>query len=230
MNLVLRNIIASDRFPPALLFCGQKGSGRASAAREFAYAASCDGDPKPCHQCVSCRANDFGEGCRIVDVATLFADETEKNRTASFRDILARHRQTHQLRRCIAIIESAPLLNETMQAAMLKAIEEPCPGVSYVLIVESPDDVTATIRSRALSVRFPPPVSGGDVKEAEKFLLSPPPRGSKRNDILEKLGKIIPVAAAAKPAWREALLDLDRAVDSNAHVGLSFAHFRARVR
>lgn len=152
---LLKRLLDSGRVPPALLFSGPRGVGRSTTARAFALAASCE-EGIGCGACAACRANRFDEGCRTLDIAAFFEDEAEKNRVRSLRAELAGHAIAHALKYLVVVVENAPLMNDSMQAAFLKAIEEPPPGVCYILIVESPTQVVATIRSRALTIRFRP--------------------------------------------------------------------------
>jgi DNA polymerase-3 subunit delta' len=275
----LKELLASGRVPPALLFTGPRGVGRATTARAFALAASCDRG-SGCGECPACRANRFGEGCRVFDIAALFSDEGEKNRVRALRVELAAHASAHALRFLVIIVENAPLMNDSMQAAFLKSIEEPPVGVCYVLIVESPTQLLPTIRSRALTVRFRPlsddllerilfeegrPTPASDAGSAtaveavsdagfvsladgslerareliaagmtphelvRKHLLDAAPGRMPRRDLLERLLVAIPVAAKIRPEWSEALLDLDRAIAANAHIGLALSVFRRRI-
>lgn len=54
------------------------------------------------------------------------------------------------------IISSAHLMNEASQNALLKNLEEPPPGVIFILITPYPNRLRETIRSRCWSINFDP--------------------------------------------------------------------------
>lgn len=56
----------------------------------------------------------------------------------------------------IVIISSAHLMNEAAQNALLKNLEEPPPGVVFILITSFPERLRETIRSRCWNVNFDP--------------------------------------------------------------------------
>lgn len=221
-------MVVSGAIPPAMIFTGPDGSGRCDSARAFAYALSCE-KRTGCGSCSACRANDFGEGYRVIDIAAIFDDEAEKNKTTALRRILATHSRTHQLRHCIVVIRNADRMNDQMQASVLKTIEEPAPRVSYIFIVPSRRTLAATIRSRSVLLTFAPREIPLD-KSLEAFLLSPPPKNKKRAEILDELRRAIPAAAARHPHWKKALLALDESVTANAHLQLAFSVFRSSIR
>ncbi len=54
------------------------------------------------------------------------------------------------------IIESAHLMNESAQNALLKSLEEPPQGVIFILITSYPERLRETIRSRCRKINFDP--------------------------------------------------------------------------
>jgi len=149
----LESLARGERMPSALIFSGPEGCGRLASARALAYALSCE-SRTGCGRCAACRANDFGEGYGVIDIAALLREE--KNKVAILRRELAAHALAHSLRRYLAIIDHADLMSDEMRATMLKAVEEPPERVSYVLLVSSLGRLSATLRSRAVVVRFAP--------------------------------------------------------------------------
>lgn len=228
---ILERMIVSQRIPPSMIFSGPDDSGRLAAARAFAQALSCEKPSgiHPCEKCAACRASSFGQAFDVIDIGAIMDDEAEKNKTVALRRACAPHSRTHELKHFAAILTHAERMNDSMQATMLKTVEEPSPGVFYIFIVNSPRDLASTIRSRSITVPFPW-VSRKTDDPFESFLLSPPQKGVKRAEILKKLKLVLPTAAEKNPQWREPLLDLDRAISSNAHIGLAFSVFRSRVK
>lgn len=255
----LAGLARGERMPSALIFSGPEGCGRLPSARALAYALSCE-SRTGCGRCAACRANDFGEGYGVIDIAQLLKEE--KNKVALLRRELAAHALAHSLRRYLAIIDHADLMSEEMRATLLKAVEEPPERVSYVLIVSSLGRLGATLRSRAVVVRFAPlaasvlarllpgakenellAYAGGSLTVAARLQSGPATlaelrksffalagrKNATRQEILEEMRLLVPVLARACPAWREPLLELDRAVAENALMKLAFEHFAAQV-
>ncbi|MEK8023814.1 MAG: AAA family ATPase [Candidatus Hydrogenedentota bacterium] len=264
---ILRSHLATRRIPPTFLFSGPDGVGRALTARAFALALSCEKGtgcaPGSSGSCASCRANSTGEGIRDVDIALLRADETEDNKSAALRRILASHTRTHLLPWLVVIMEHADSMTDSMHSVMLKTAEEPPAGVCYVMLTTSLGNFSPALRSRAAIVRFgplsedalrsilPPETSAspllhcanGSVSTAtllasqysseedllDKVFFRVELRKRKRVDVLRELSWAVPAAARLRPAWKEALLELDRHARANALLPLAFEVFRNRV-
>lgn len=254
---MLAAMLRAERYPGALLFAGPEGSGRKPAALALAAAASCR-ERFGCGLCPPCRAFAAGDGYRVLDVAAL---RLEEKQVEALREELSRHSLAHDRRRFIVVIEHAELLSDVMQATLLKAVEEPPPRLSYVLLAPSPAALLPTLRSRAVVVPFQPlapslmadllrregvtapewlmPLAGGSLAAArnlaaaaeqpadlpEAFLRLKDRKGVKRAELLQDLQLWIPALARLKPAWKPALLALDRAVAQNASTKLAFAVF-----
>lgn len=152
---LLTAMVEEDRFPPALLFVGPPSVGKRLSARALGWAAGC-ADRTACGRCAGCRANAYGEGLREFDLAAVFADNSIEIKVAALREFLADQARAHSMPRRIVILERADLLNDEMQAALLKSIEEPPPRVTFVLVTQTVSSLTATIRSRSLFVRYRP--------------------------------------------------------------------------
>ena len=171
---LLTRFLQSDRLPPAFLFAGPDGVGKRHAARLFARALSCL-DKTACGRCEACRANEFGEGLREIDVVALVGDESIRNKAVAFRAEIFSHGVAHRLARFVVIIDAADRLNDTMQAALLKAIEEPPPRTHYLLVSAAAGELTATIRSRCVGVRFRPLVAAAIEKILAHAAMAAPP-------------------------------------------------------
>jgi DNA polymerase-3 subunit delta' len=150
---VLSRLIRSDRLPPAYLFSGPDGVGKRHAARLFASALNCD-ERRACGLCAACREEAFGEGYREITVAALLSDESIKNKAAAFRAEIASHSSARSATRFIIVLDGAERLTDVMQAALLKAIEEPAARTHYILVAGSESELMRTIRSRCVRLRF----------------------------------------------------------------------------
>ncbi len=146
-------IVKSGRLPPALLFVGPQGVGKALAALFLAEALSCperlDGDA--CGHCPSC----------IQVKRQLYPDlllvESEKRQIKidqirelqdfiSFAPVVGDRR--------IVIIKDAHLLNPIAANALLKTLEEPFASVSFILLSHRHNLLPATVLSRCLVLPF----------------------------------------------------------------------------
>ena len=149
----LGRLIASDRFPHALIISGPVGSGRRTLARAIAAALVCEGgENTPCGVCENCRRVKEGifpdlhivapdEGKSLIPVAKIREMRTEMSLSAV------------EAGRRIFIIEDADAMNTAAQNALLISLEEPPDGVFILLITESEEALLTTVKSRAQTVR-----------------------------------------------------------------------------
>jgi DNA polymerase III subunit delta' len=150
---MLKNMVASDRVPHALLFTGLEGVGKSLVARTLAAALLCSGDATPCGECASCRALEQGAH---PDLTVLPSDGTslkiDQMRELQRQAALAPY---HRDRR-VFIIEDADRLTPPAAASLLKILEEPPEGTVFILTAVSPYVLLPTIVSRCLSMTFHP--------------------------------------------------------------------------
>jgi DNA polymerase III delta' subunit len=162
----LKDLVASERVPPALLLQGPRGVGKASAALAFHAALNCSKrKTDSCGECPSCRsiANQTDPDLQRIDAqyqAGLRDEDSEKQR--SIRIDTMRHAiekaslRSFQGRWKTAVVEDAHLLEIAAANAMLKTLEEPPPKTVWVLTTHRPGDLLGTIRSRCQTVNFGP--------------------------------------------------------------------------
>lgn len=162
----LKELAASQRVPPALLFQGPRGVGKASAAGALYAALNCTKrKTDACGNCPSCTTAAGGVDADFhrIDAAYqagLRAEDKAKQR--SIRIDTIRHAietvgmRSFQGRWKAAVVEDAHLLEISAANAMLKALEEPPPKTVWILTTHRPGDLPATIRSRCRTVSFGP--------------------------------------------------------------------------
>lgn len=132
------------------LFVGPPGVGKAVAARLFAAAQLC---PDACGTCSVCS--------RVLrgihpDVQT-FEPEGYTYRVEMIREVVASSSLSPlEAERRVFIVEDADRITERSQNALLKALEEPNPRVSWVLLADSLDPFLPTILSRCSIIEFAP--------------------------------------------------------------------------
>ena len=146
IRTVLSRTAATNRIAAAYLFSGTRGVGKTTLARIFAKALNCRTapTPEPCNQCRLCRQITIGSA---VDVAEIDG--------ASNRGIEQARRLKEDVgyapmegRYKIIIIDEAHMLTREAFNALLKTLEEPPPGVTFIMATTEPHKFPATIVSR----------------------------------------------------------------------------------
>lgn len=153
----LQTLLAEDRMPHALLFCGPEGTGKRRLAGVLAAALLCSSvEGRPCGHCDSCRSMqadthpDFylvepesrGKSARSIRIEQIRAMETEIARVP----ILAARR--------VVLIDEAELMNEAAANSLLKTLEEPSGQTVFILVTSARSSLLDTIISRCTPVNF----------------------------------------------------------------------------
>lgn len=156
----LTRAVTTDRLPHAYLFEGPSGVGKHSAARALAKAALCH--DKPHKGCSSCRACSRIEAGLHPDVRC-FEPRAEGSRNIQVEFVRNEILKVAQFApfegpRAFLIFPEAdvsfPEVHPEGANALLKTLEEPRPGVCFILLSERPDRLLSTIRSRCQRLRF----------------------------------------------------------------------------
>lgn len=131
----------------AWLITGPPGSGRSTAATNFAAALVCPEDG--CGVCQACRTAPLGGHSDvevIVPEGLIYSidDTRELVRRSSMAPVESPWR--------VIVIEDADRLGERAVNVLLKSLEEPTPHTVWVLCAPSTEDVLPTIRSRTRHV------------------------------------------------------------------------------
>jgi DNA polymerase-3 subunit delta' len=138
----------------ALVLVGPRGVGKATFARGLACAMLCPQAPgRGCGECPTCRRVLLGHH---PDVDWLTPDG--KAGQISVDAARACHvRQAHapyEASRHVIVVDPADALGEGAGNALLKTIEEPRPGIHFVLLTTNLQGVLPTILSRSLPIRL----------------------------------------------------------------------------
>lgn len=174
------------RPPHGLLFKGSKGIGKFDLAMDFARSLLCqhpDQDGFACGKCPSCHW--FSQGshpdfCLLQPEAlSMDAEEGDDVKPASgkkpSRQISVDQvrgladfsgMSAHQGGRRVVVIHPAEAMNTNAANALLKSLEEPPPGMLFILVSHKPQQLLPTILSRCLAFALPAP----DVGSAEHWL------------------------------------------------------------
>jgi DNA polymerase-3 subunit delta' len=146
---VLKEAVAAERVTHAWLFTGPPGIGKLHTARVFAAALNCpsggDGTCDTCRRILRGVHPDVhvivpeGDNLLVEDVRAV---REEASRTH------------HEAPTAVFILDEADRLTEAAANALLKVLEEPPPGVVFVLVARSPEALVDTVPSRARTLPF----------------------------------------------------------------------------
>jgi DNA polymerase III delta prime subunit len=129
---ILEGIAKSDRVAGAYLFLGPPGVGKKEAAGKFA-------------ELLGCKKQDH----------FVIAPATSSLKIDQVRELQGWVRYGPSASRyLVAIVERGDTLTAEAAAAFLKTLEEPPPGVVFILLVEREDRLPATISSRCQRIIF----------------------------------------------------------------------------
>ncbi|MCR4304878.1 MAG: DNA polymerase III subunit delta' [Gallionella sp.] len=174
------------RPPHGLLFKGTKGIGKFDLAMNFAQSLLCqhpDGAGFACGKCPSCHwfEQESHPDFRLLqpEVLSTEGEETEDSRPASARKpskLISVDQvrglagfigmSAHQGGMRVVVIHPAETMNANAANALLKSLEEPPPGLLFILVSHKPQQLLPTILSRCLSFALPAP----DAASATRWL------------------------------------------------------------
>lgn len=152
VTAMLSRAIARSRLHHGLVFSGPRGIGKATLARGLACALTCTVSPAVgCGQCDSCRRMLSG---LHTDFTVL--EGQGKSRTVATgpaREVALRVQHApFEAAAHVIVIDPADRMHPAAAAALLKSIEEPRPGVHWVLLATNLHDILDTILSRCMTI------------------------------------------------------------------------------
>ena len=158
---LLQSYLRRTALPPALLFVGGEGIGKAVLARTFTAALFCahrtlNGDfIEPCGVCPSCR-----KIVRATHADLIWIAPEEAAREIKIDAIRAMQERIVfrpvEAPKIVVIVDPADALNLSAVHRLLKTLEEPPPYLLFLLITSRPDALPDTVRSRCQTVPFHP--------------------------------------------------------------------------
>ena len=164
----LKKFIKTGKVPPAMIFYGPAGVGKAKIAIEFAKALNCqnlDGNCEPCDMCQSCKQIEMQTHPDIIFAdykyqAALLKEEVDDQQNIKIETV--RSLTTASQQKAVAanwkvfIIDKAERLVPAAANALLKFIEEPPQHTVWILISSKRETMLSTIKSRCQSISFAP--------------------------------------------------------------------------
>jgi DNA polymerase-3 subunit delta' len=153
---MLLRAIARGQLHHAIMLVGPRGIGKATLARALACALLCNVAPG-----LGCEGSSCGICSRVLagnhpDVDWLLPEGAAGQIPidAARACHLRQQNAPYEGRSYVIVIDPADALNEASGNALLKAIEEPRPGVHFVLLATNMQAVLPTILSRSLPIRL----------------------------------------------------------------------------
>ena len=160
----LQPALEQGRESHAYLLTGPPHVGKLTLAREIAQAVSClQGPGAPCGECTQCRriANGLHADVRVVDIE--FSRKVEERNTVTTITIGAIREVERVVSlnpfegpRTVVIIDGAGSMTTDAANALLKTLEEPPPGVLFLLLAADEEALLPTIRSRCQTLALLP--------------------------------------------------------------------------
>lgn len=149
----LTAMIRAGRLPHAMILEGDEGLGKKTLARYIAKAVLCGGENPPCLSCKSCHLIDVGSHPDFLmispDGGSIKVDQIRALRGEAYLSPMMCDNR-------VFVIDRADTMNPNAQNALLKVLEEPPDGVTFILLAKSAVQLLETIRSRCVSFTLAP--------------------------------------------------------------------------
>lgn len=155
----LRQSLAENRLPHALLVTGEQGVGKGFFAEQLAWLLVCDQpDLSRGERCGRCKQCGLSAAGTHPDIRRAAPEKSRMIRIDQIRSLSGFAVASPQVaRRKVVLIDRADQLNLNAANALLKTLEEPVSDLVLILLQESGRPILPTIRSRcqALTIATP---------------------------------------------------------------------------
>ena len=153
-----------ERLPHALLLTSPPGCGLSDGAQEFSIALLCEQPAEggwACHRCQACQWVSAGSHPDLRKLGLIVGDDGKLSSQIPVDAVRALSGflsvAGHRGGRRVVLIDPAQAMNGVAANALLKSLEEPSAGVTFLLISDRPEMLLPTIRSRCQQVTVPAP-------------------------------------------------------------------------
>jgi len=203
---LLERSLAGGQLAHAYLFSGPPHVGKMTLALWLARVLQCSAAQPPCDECDSCRKVNEGKHADVRVISLLGGEdggESTRTRTAITVEQIEQIQHEASLpplegRYRIFIVEGAEQLSGGAANRLLKTLEEPEPGVIFLLLTDRESGLPATVTSRCQRVELMPVLP----EPLEKWLLG------HRQEISPETARLVSRLAKGCPGWAmRALLD-----------------------
>lgn len=205
-------LLAAGRFPHALIIHGPRGVGKRKLADMLAYRLVCGGEGLKIDEGSPAFAQMQAGSCPDFHVV-----EPEKGKKsigiAQAREVLAVLGRSADTQR-VVLVDALDNLTEEAANTLLKTLEEPRPGITFVMVCHQLSAVLPTIRSRARLLR----VHSLALEDVRKVL-----RAAGEDESLAALAQGCPGAVLGEGA--EALRKLSAQLVAHVREGASLPAF-----
>ena len=198
----LANAIASNRVAHAYIFAGVRGVGKTTTARILAKALNCakGASSEPDNTCDSCREITEGRSLDVLEI-----DAASNRGIDQIRELREMVRYAPASGRYkVVILDEAHQLTDEASNALLKTLEEPPPGVIFILATTRAEDLVETIKSRAQLFNFHALEFREIAGEIERI--------TKKEKLKIEPGAVAVLARAAQGSLRDGLSLLEQAI------------------
>ncbi|HJX69871.1 MAG TPA: DNA polymerase III subunit delta' [Dehalococcoidia bacterium] len=153
---LLERSIQRGRLSHAYLFVGPPHVGKMTLALNLAQAVNCQAEDVPCGECASCRRIASGKHAD-VQIIGLISTEKKEISIEQMREMQnSASLPPYEGKQKVFIIEKADLLSHEASNSLLKTLEEPLPGILFILLTARERLLLPTIISRCQRVELRP--------------------------------------------------------------------------
>jgi DNA polymerase-3 subunit delta' len=169
---LLERSLATGSLAHAYLFVGPEHAGKMRLALDLAKALNCEAAERPCQECPTCRKIEAGNHADVQVIRLLQTEEESEKKSILVQQIEDLQHQASlppfEGRHKIFIIDGAERLSIGAANRLLKTLEEPVPGVTFVLLTTNDRRLPETVVSRCQRLEVTPlpvPVEAAALQE-----------------------------------------------------------------